>query len=286
MMSSRAPQTDHTKQNTQHNIKAMSKQTETMVMNEDDTETGSGYASDQEGEGEDENPKVPETFSSYLDGMFDSDDDSDDDDMSTTSKDVMPPPKQPTFTSSSNTDGTSSPPSGKGYASGDSFTTTSPLTSSGSESPPSSDEERWGIHYLTKKRKLLTKALNVMRREEVYNASIAGSIIITKSAFDTPLWREAKSMAEYKENATHHSSIHQRSVLGNKRLRIDLSSVYHVKGDIYSEILMPQMCTVEAKESPVPRPATPVLVTSEEEIAAESNTMDLTHAMTFTPVAQ
>ncbi len=261
----------------------MNKQTETIMTEEDDTGTGSGYASDQEGENE--HPAMPETFSSYLKGiMFDSDDD-DDDDMSTTSKEAMPPPK-PAFTSSSSSDnGVSSPPSGRGYASGDSSTSTSPLTSSGSESPPSSDEERWELHYLNKKRKLLTKALNMMKREEVYNASIAGCLV-TRTAFDTPLWREAKTMTGYKENVTHHSSINQRSLLGNKRPRIDLSSVYHVKGDIHSEIFMPQMCTVEAKESTLPRPATPALVTSEEENTVERNTTDLTHAITFTPVAQ
>jgi len=270
------------------------------MMNHNNTtiieDTGSGYASDQE---EEERPTaISESFTSYLSGMFDSDDDEDDDDddtASTSSKQMMPPPPRAFTipknhpTSSSSEDGTTSPPSGTGYASGRSSTSCSPLTSSGTDTPPSSDEERWEIHYLNKKRKLLTKAINLMNREEVYNASIAGSLV-GRQTFDSPLWMEAKKMAGFTSEASRHSSIHQRkSLLGTKRPRIDLSSVYHVKGDIHSDIFMPTLCTVETKKKKKRVPPTPVpavVVTSEEESATDTRTMDLSHAIAFSPIAQ
>lgn len=245
------------------------------------TDTGSGYASDEE-----ENPAMSESFTSYLNGMFDSEDEDeeeDDDSLSTTSKEVMPPPSRALLNSSA---ATSILPIPDGYNS------CSPLTSSGSQSPPSSDEERWEMHYLTKKRRLLTKAVSLMNREEDYNAHMALSLS-TRKTFDTPLWMEAKKMSNYTElKNTQHSNMHQRkSLLGTKRPRIDLSCVYHVKQATGSssssshegdDLLRPQLCTVESKSVG----GTPVIVSSEEETAVSDGTMNLEHAIAFSPIAQ
>lgn len=245
------------------------------------TDTGSGYASDEE-----ENPAMSESFTSYLNGMFDSEDEDeeeDDDSLSTTSKEVMPPPSRALLNSSAATSILPSSPDG--------YNSCSPLTSSGSESPPSSDEERWEMHYLTKKRRLLTKAVSLMNREEDYNAHMALSLS-TRKTFDTPLWMEAKKMSNYTElKNTQHSNMHQRkSLLGTKRPRIDLSCVYHVKQATGSsssshegdDLLRPQLCTVESKSVG----GTPVIVSSEEETAVSDGTMNLEHAIAFSPIAQ
>ena len=243
----------------------------------------SGYASDREEEHV--HPAMSESFKFYLSGMFDSDACSDDDDDDTIlSKEEMPPPPRDFTTTrtsnltssltSSSDDGTSTP-SGQGYASGDSYSSFSPLTSSsGTETPPSSDEEMWEIHYLNKKRKLLMRACNVLKREDNYNASIA-TTLATRETFDSPLWVEAKKIASFEtRNATRaQQPPNNTSVLG-KRPRIDVSSVYLLKGDIHQELSLPQLFTVETTSMPV----------SEDD--DDENTMDLSHAIAFSPIAQ
>lgn len=267
------------------------------------TDTGSGYASDREDDSNTSPEAMSESFSSYLNGMFGSDDE-EDDTSSTTSKEIMPPPPRaftsrssssnPTSSNTSSDDGNSTPPA---YAAeGEAYTSCSPLTSSGSESPPSSDEERWELHYLNKKRRLLTRAIKLMSRDEVYDASMASSFVHNKNkAFESPLWMEAKKMAGYTKRQ-QHSSMHQRaSLLGTKRPRIDLSSVYHVKGDIHKDLFTPQLCTVEHKTTENVKVAaattttttpTPVSVISAESSVCEEKTMDLARAIAFSPVAQ
>ena len=93
-------------------------------------------------------------------------------------------------------------------------------------------------------------------------------------------------------NRQQHSSMHHRaSLLGTKRPRIDLSSVYHVKGDIHQDLFTPQLCTVEHKTTENAQAAatttpTPVSVISAESSVCEEKTMDLARAIAFSPVAQ
>lgn len=247
------------------------------------SETGSsGYSSDLEEE-VDERSKIVDSVESVLNSMIaQSDDDDDDDDSSAI---AMPPPSSSplhnstttTHTSTSSLSSSNNSDDGNLTSTVPNFASFSPLSNSpGSESPPSSDEERWEMHYLSKKRRLLSKAYSMMNREKVYDASMALSNA-TQTSFDTPLWMEAAKTVHYNSEVKHSSSTeHQQHQ--NKRPRIDLSCVYHVK-TAADDFLVPQMCTVHHK--------TPVSVSSSDaETEDESETMDLARAIAFSPIAQ
>ena len=246
----------------------------------------SGYASDQE---ECTGYAPPESFESYLTGVFESDEE---DDTSTSSKEMMPPP--PRFKQSSSfsscSDGSNTPPSGEGYVSGesDASQSCSPLTSSPALSDISSesDDDVWELKYLQKKRRLLMRACQVLKRDELYDASIAEQVA-TSVPLDTPLWKEAKDTLEELgiENANKRKKV-ASTIQGSspgKRRRIDMTCVCHISthADVLENLTPPTCQEKETKPVVVPK----VRVAREDSIS-DDDTMDLEHAIAFTPVAQ
>jgi hypothetical protein len=227
------------------------------------------------GKDEHTHSEIPESFKSYLDGVFDSDDD----DWTTSSREVMPPPgDRNSDKDSSSSDGIQSE---KGYDSGES-------NSISDISNESEENFKWELAYLQKKRRLLTRACNVLNGEQEYDASIAKKLASTVQV-DTPLWMEAREMAGIKAKSNDPPR-NKGSLAGDKRSRIDLSSVSLSNGYVEGQenVTPPLFCVSEKKATS----GVVAYVSSDGSDAApdgndsENITIDLEHAIAFSTVAQ
>jgi hypothetical protein len=221
--------------------------------------------------------KISESFTSYLDGMFDSDDD----DWTTSSREVMPPPgDRPSDKDSSSSDDIQSE---KGYDSGES-------SSISDISNESEENFKWELAYLQKKRRLLTRACNVINGDKAYDASVAKKLVSTVHV-DSPLWMEAKELAGIKTK-TNDPPQKKSSLAGNKRSQIDLSSVSVINGYVEGqENVTPPLFGVSEKK--VARGIVASVSPDDSDSAPDGNesenstcTMDLEHAIAFSTVAQ
>lgn len=108
-----------------------------------------------------------------------------------------------------------------------------------------SDDGKWNMRYLQKKRRLLKRATEFTDLEEAYDASIARETI-SASLHDSPLWREAKDLAAElcpgkPSSPPKPNQSGLQSSRPNKRPRIDLSSVHHVSSRaLDKDVILPK----------------------------------------------